>query len=82
MPLMITAVQNGRLALPRLIELMHTNPRRIFNLPAQPDTQVEVEMTPTTIRNENLYTKCGWTPFDGRSCRPGLAGGFARRGGV
>lgn len=66
LPLMITAVQNGRLTLPRLIELMHTNPRRIFHLPEQPDTQVEVEMTPTIIRNENLYTKCGWTPFDGR----------------
>jgi dihydroorotase-like cyclic amidohydrolase len=22
-------------------------------------------MTPTVIRNETLYTKCGWTPFDG-----------------
>lgn len=63
--LMLTAVENGRLTLPRLIELMHTNPRHIYHLPEQPDTHVEVEMTPTIIRNENLFTKCGWTPFDG-----------------
>jgi len=66
LPLMLTAVENGRLTLPRLVELMHTNPRRIFGLPEQPETHVEVEMMPTIIRNENLFTKCGWTPFDGR----------------
>ena len=65
LPLMLTAVENGRLTLNRLIQLMHTNPRRIFNLPEQPDTHVEVEMTPTTIQNKNLFTKVGWTPFDG-----------------
>lgn len=66
LPLMLTAVANGRLTLPRLIELMHTNPRRIFSLPEQPDTQVEVEMKPSVIRNESLFTKCAWSPFDGR----------------
>ncbi|MCA9875464.1 MAG: amidohydrolase family protein, partial [Anaerolineales bacterium] len=74
LPLMLTAVADQRLTLPRLIELMHTNPRRIFGLPEQPETQVEVEMTPTVIRNESLYTKCGWTPFDGRE----VAGRVAR----
>ena len=65
LPLMLTAVENGRLSLNRLIQLMHTNPRRLFKLPEQPDTYVEVDMTPTTIKNENLFTKVGWTPFDG-----------------
>ncbi len=64
--LMITAVTQNHLSLNRLIALMHTNPKRIFNLPAQPDTHVELEMTPTVISNQDLYTKCGWTPFDGR----------------
>ena len=63
--LMLTAVVQNRLSLMRLIELMHGNPRRIFGLPEQPDTYVEVAMTPNIIRNENLFTKCGWTPFDG-----------------
>jgi carbamoyl-phosphate synthase/aspartate carbamoyltransferase/dihydroorotase len=65
LPLMLTAVENGRLTLDRLIQLMHSNPRRIYKLPEQTDTRVEVEMTPTTIRNDALFTKAGWTPFDG-----------------
>jgi carbamoyl-phosphate synthase/aspartate carbamoyltransferase/dihydroorotase len=63
--LMLTAVDNGRLSLERLIDLMHTNPRRIFNLPAQPDTEVEVAWERRAIRNEDMQTKCGWTPFAG-----------------
>jgi carbamoyl-phosphate synthase/aspartate carbamoyltransferase/dihydroorotase len=43
---------------------MATNPRRIYNLPEQPDTRVEVEMTPTVIRSPAMHSKCGWTPFD------------------
>jgi dihydroorotase-like cyclic amidohydrolase len=64
--LMLTAVQDGRLTQDRLIELMATNPRRIFGLPPQPDTRVEAAMTPAMIRNELMQSKCGWTPFDGR----------------
>ncbi len=63
--LMMTAVTQNRLSLDRLIQLMHANPRRIYNLPEQPDTRVEFEMTPTVIRNEAMVSKCGWTPFDG-----------------
>jgi carbamoyl-phosphate synthase/aspartate carbamoyltransferase/dihydroorotase len=66
LPLMLTAVERGRLTLSRLMELMSTNPRRIYALPEQPDTHVEVDMTPFTISDDNLYTKCGWTPFAGR----------------
>jgi carbamoyl-phosphate synthase/aspartate carbamoyltransferase/dihydroorotase len=66
LPLMLTAVSEGRLTLDRLIELMHHNPRRIFNLPAQTDTFVEVDPTARyTLRAENLHSKCGWTPFEG-----------------
>ncbi len=65
--LMLTAVTENRLTLGRLVELMHTNPRRLYGLPEQPDTHVEVEMTPTVIRNENMHSKCGWTPFHGRA---------------
>jgi carbamoyl-phosphate synthase/aspartate carbamoyltransferase/dihydroorotase len=70
LPLMLTAVHHGRLTLNRLIELMAANPRRIFNLPPQPNTQVEVETDVVyTIENQNLYTKCGWTPFAGMQIR-------------
>jgi len=67
LPLMLTAVKEKRLTLERLIELMSTNPRKIYNLPEQPDTYVEVDPDAKyTISNAELQTKCGWTPFAGR----------------
>lgn len=64
--LLLTAVEQGRLSLKRLVELMATNPRRIYHLPAPPDTRVEVETgLSRTLSNEGLFTKCGWTPFAG-----------------
>ena len=65
LPLMLTAVDQDRLTLERLIQLMQHNPRQIFNLPDQPDTWVEVDMQPYTIRHKQMVTKVGWTPFDG-----------------
>ncbi|MCL4871135.1 MAG: amidohydrolase family protein [Anaerolineae bacterium] len=66
LPLMLTAVQQGRLTLERLIELMHTTPRRLFNLPEQPDTWVDVDVESTyLVKNETMVSKCGWTPFAG-----------------
>ncbi len=65
LPLMLTAVSQNRLTLDRLITLMHDNPRRIYSLPEQPDTAVDIEMRPSIIRNSAMHSKCGWTPFDG-----------------
>ncbi|MCP4350525.1 MAG: amidohydrolase family protein [Desulfobacterales bacterium] len=70
LPLMLTAVYDGRLTLEDLITRMHTNPRQIFNLPVQPDTWIEVDPESAwEIRSEELFTKCGWTPFEGRKVR-------------
>lgn len=66
LPLMLTAVHEGRLSLDRLLDLMVNNPRRIFGLPTQTDTWVEVEQGPRyLLSNEGLQTKCGWSPFSG-----------------
>ena len=71
LPLMLSAVEGGgppfggRLSLERLTALMHDNPRRIFGLPQQPDTWVEVDMEPWVIPVGGWRTKCGWTPFAG-----------------
>ncbi|MEZ4593226.1 MAG: amidohydrolase family protein [Chloroflexota bacterium] len=65
LPLLLTAVQQNRLTLARLIDLMHTNPRRIFDLPEQRDTGVTVQLTPNTLTNQMVQSKCGWTPFHG-----------------
>ena len=66
LPLLLTAVQEGRLTLEQLIGKMHTNPRRIFSLPEQPATWIEVdEQDAYEIRAADQYTRCGWTPFEG-----------------
>ena len=66
LPLMLTAVDEGRLTVERMIELMATAPARIFGLPPQPDTFVEAEVGPRYLITEaSLQTKCGWTPFNG-----------------
>jgi len=66
LPLLLTAISEGRLTQERLIELTYENPRRIFGLPVQTDARVEVELnTRHAIEAENLQTKCGWTPFEG-----------------
>jgi carbamoyl-phosphate synthase/aspartate carbamoyltransferase/dihydroorotase len=70
LPLLLTAVADGRLSLERLVELTHEGPRRVFGLPAQPGTWVEVDPeAKDTLGNAGLHTKCGWTPFEGMAVR-------------
>lgn len=42
LPLLLTAVSEGRLSLDDVLQRLHHNPRRIFHLPPQEDTYVEV----------------------------------------
>ncbi len=66
LPLMLTAVTEKRLTLDRLIDLMSTNPRRIFKLSLPPATEVEVDtQSEYLLSNKGLLTKCGWSPFSG-----------------
>jgi dihydroorotase-like cyclic amidohydrolase len=66
LPLLLTAVHEGRLTPDDLVQRMVTNPRQIFSLPEQPETWIELD-TDTTweINAKNTYTRCGWTPFEG-----------------
>lgn len=66
LPLMLSAVHQGRLSLERLAALLAANPRRIFGLPDQPATYVEVDLEASyAIAGAGLHSKCGWTPFAG-----------------
>jgi carbamoyl-phosphate synthase/aspartate carbamoyltransferase/dihydroorotase len=70
LPLLLTAVAEGRLTLERMVELTHTAPRRIFGLPVQPDTWVDVDPEARMVLGgRGLHTKCGWTPFEGMKVR-------------
>lgn len=66
LPLLLNAVNEGKITIERVIELTSKNPRRIFKIPEQANTEVEVDMAEKyVIDSKNLYTKCGWTPFEG-----------------
>ncbi len=67
LPLMLTAAAERRLSYERLVDLLYTNPRKIFNLPLQADTCVEVdEKYAYQFPTVPLNTKCGWSPYEGR----------------
>ncbi|KAL3861535.1 hypothetical protein ACJMK2_007564, partial [Sinanodonta woodiana] len=66
LPLLLTAVKDGRLTLQNLIDKLHNNPKKIFNLPDQSETYVEVDMeTEWKIPSAMAFTKSKWTPFEG-----------------
>jgi len=66
LPLLLTAVADGRLTMDDLIARMVTNPRRIFGLPEQAETWVDVDPDATwEITAAASHSRCGWTPFEG-----------------
>jgi carbamoyl-phosphate synthase / aspartate carbamoyltransferase / dihydroorotase len=66
LPLMLTTVHRGRLPLEDVVQRMYHNPLRIFGLPEQPDTWIEVDPDATwTVRGADLHSRSRWTPFEG-----------------
>ena len=64
--LWLTAVRDGKLTIDQIIEKMYVNPKKIFHLPEQPETWVEVDADAEyEIRASDQFTRCGWTPFEG-----------------
>jgi dihydroorotase len=73
--LFLTEVNRGRLSMERLAELMATTPARVFGLyprkgaiipGADADLAVVDLNRRAVISNDDVLSKCGWTPFDGR----------------
>jgi len=53
-----------------VVARMHLNPRRIFGLPEQPDTWIDVDPDLAwTPRGAALFSRAAWTPFEGRPLR-------------
>lgn len=66
LPLFLTAVRNGRLNLDDLVKRMSDNVRRIFRIPHQPETYVEVDLDAVfELSSQHQFSKAGWTPFEG-----------------
>ena len=73
MPVMLNHVNDGKLTLNQLMNLMCENPIKIFGIKNKgfikegfdADFTI-VDMNKTIeIKNENIESKCGWSPFDG-----------------
>jgi len=65
LPLLLDAVQEGRLTLDRLVELLHHGPQRVYGIRA-PQASVEVELGGSwALSGRQLHSKCGWTPYEG-----------------
>ncbi|MBN1941019.1 MAG: dihydroorotase family protein, partial [Candidatus Diapherotrites archaeon] len=72
LPLLLNAAAEERITLTKIIELCSTNPARIFKIPNKGQVRegfdadlalVSLEGG-TTIKNEDLKTKCKWSPFN------------------
>jgi carbamoyl-phosphate synthase/aspartate carbamoyltransferase/dihydroorotase len=65
LPLLLNAVNDRRLTLDDIIQKSVINPRRIFNLPEQIETYIEIdENAAYEIKASEQFTRCGWTPFE------------------
>lgn len=65
-PLVMTAVNEGRIALERAVCLLSTGPASVLNVQLPPDTHCIIDMdAPWVIDGARLLGRCGWSPFDG-----------------
>jgi dihydroorotase-like cyclic amidohydrolase len=78
LPLLLEEALDGRLSLERAIELTAERPAEVFGLKATkgtiaPGRDADLAIVdldaPWTISNDGVLSRCGWTPYDGRSCR-------------
>jgi aspartate carbamoyltransferase len=72
LPLLLDACNSAnpkrRLTIQQIVDRLYTNPKRIFNIPDQPDTSVEVDMSKqwSIGVDSPMFSRAQWTPFYGR----------------
>lgn len=69
LPLLFTAVSEGRLTVPDITARLHDNPKQIFNLPDQDSTSVEI----TLDRPYVVPASSTWSPLLGRTMQGSLS---------
>jgi dihydroorotase-like cyclic amidohydrolase len=67
LPLLLTAERDGKIIREQIIDKCVTKPSKLLSLQTDDATTVEVSMEEYEIKNEELQTKCGWSPFAGRN---------------
>jgi dihydroorotase len=86
-PLLLNEVNKGTLTLERAVELVSSAPANAFGLeknkgaiePGRDADLVVADLDASwTITNESVLSRCGWTPYDGRSCQGKIERTFLR----
>ncbi|MBI1866857.1 MAG: dihydroorotase [Methylocystis sp.] len=85
-PLMLDHVNAGRLTLQRLVDLTSAGPARLFGIARKGRIAVGYDADLTivdlkrreTIRNSQIASRCGWTPYDGLEVKGWPVGTFVR----
>ena len=87
---MLNGVNNGKTSINRVVECMCEKPAKIYGLFPQKGhiaVGVDADMVilnmekEETISNDNIVSKCGWSPFDGKTLK-GAPGTVIVRGKV
>jgi carbamoyl-phosphate synthase/aspartate carbamoyltransferase/dihydroorotase len=69
-PLLLGAVHDGLMTLDDLVARLSVNPRRLFRVPEQENTYVEVDPDHRKVmRPEAAFSRSGWSPFAGWELR-------------
>ncbi|CAL7950785.1 unnamed protein product [Xylocopa violacea] len=70
LPLLLTAVHEGKLTIDDITDKLYRNPKRIFNVPDQPNTYIEVDLDEQWVIPDAMpFSKSRWTPFAGTKVR-------------
>lgn len=68
LPILLNAVNEGRLELTDVVRLMNLNPGRIFGVQPRGWTLVDMEKV-KTIEQSDIRSRCGWSPYLGRTLK-------------
>ena len=85
-PVMLDHVNAGRLTLARFVDLTSAGPARLFGIAAKGRVAVGYDADLTgvdmkrreTIRDSWIASRCGWTPYDGKTVTGWPVGTFVR----
>jgi len=75
LPLLLDTVDSSdpkrRLTIQQIVDKLYTNPKRIFNIPDQHNTSVQVDMSKRWRINYDrpMFSRSQWSPFSGRWVR-------------
>lgn len=68
LPLMLNAVNEGKLSLEKLVAVTSENPARIFGVTAAGWVLVDLKLQ-KTIKRSDIRSKCGWSPYESKNIK-------------